>query len=104
MIVFRKQKVANQKFGVTINGYDLEITLKTAKGMTLFSLYENATPICDSVKCLPNSEIFFNSSIDLNGIFMWICPFNNYPYFEKFDEQDFLFLTNDELAEVENGE
>lgn len=98
MIFFQKRKVANQKFGTTINGYNLEITLKTAKGMTLFSLYNNDIAICNSVRCLPNSQVFFDSSIDLNGVFMWICPFNNYPYYELFDEQDFIFLTNEELG------
>lgn len=99
MILIPKTNIPNQKFSITINGYNFGIQLQTAKNLTLFSLKLNEEPICNSVRCFPNSQVFFNSSIDLGGIFYWRCLHGDYPHYTKFDTQDLLFINYEEMTE-----
>lgn len=97
MLLIPKSNIPNQKFGVTINDFDVEITLKTARKLTLFSLRKSEEYICHNVRCVPNSFIFFQSLFDLNGMFYWRCPDGSYPHYTLFDTQDLLFVFNGEI-------
>lgn len=97
MIVIPKQQIPNQTFGININGYNLQATLKTSKNLTFFDLVYNGAVICSSVRCCPNSRIYFNSNFKFGGFFYWRCPNGEYPYFENFDTQDLLFVNDSEI-------
>lgn len=90
----------NQEFTFQSRRYNFTVKLQTVHGMTLFSLLADGERICTSVRCFPNSIISIPTRVDLGGFFFWTCPFDDYPYFARFDQQALYFFEFDEADNV----
>lgn len=93
----------NQRLGFQLDdGTNVNITIKTANNLTLFSISTDFEELIDSAICFPNS--FVETFKTISGRFYWQCQDNNYPTYTQFGKlHNLYYLSPEEYQEVING-
>ena len=93
MVKISLLRTPNQKLGFQLaNGENINITLKTAKGVTLLSVSTDFKRIIDSALCEPNLIIEPHDKI--YGFLYWDSQDNEYPNYEKFNTLHSLYYVS----------
>lgn len=81
--------VPNQSFNTTINGQNVCIELRTARGICYMSISQDGEYLIAGVKCLPNIGLLTASVRRLiNGDLKFYCRTDDYPDYRKFATAD----------------
>ena len=97
-------KTPNQKLGFQLeNGDNINITIKTAKEVTLLSVSTDFERIIDSAICEPNFII--ESYGQIYGFLYWQSQDGQYPNYEKFNTLHNLYYVSPlDYLEILNAE
>lgn len=104
MVKISLLQTPNQKLGFMLaDGTNVNITIKTAKDMTLMSVSTDFESIINSALCEPNFVI--ESYNKIYGYFFWQSQDGEYPNYEKFNSLHTLwYVTPQDYLEMSYGE
>lgn len=90
--------VPNQRFNTTLNGQNITVELRTARGICYMSLSQDGKYIAAGIKCIPNAGLLTaNVRRIINGDLMFVCHTDDYPSYEKFTTANckLIYSTNE---------
>ena len=86
----------NQRFSTLSNGYSVEFTFRTFRGIVYASMYIDNELACAGRPCLPNERIFpkqVERRIGASAYFA--CDTDEYPSYEAFNTPGCVFTLED---------
>lgn len=105
MIEIDVQQIPNQEFLRLIDGNRYLIKFRTFKDITLADITINEEPIKYGLRVSANSYLIPYPYLTNGGNFMFVCNDNDYPHYTKFGvTQQLVYLTAEEIAEIENAD
>lgn len=82
----------NQRFSTLSNGYSVEFTFRTFRGVVYACMYVDEELVSAGRPCLPNDRIFPESAERLIGASAYFsCENNEYPSYEFFGTPGCVF-------------
>lgn len=99
MLKINLNQTPNQKFGISISGVNYDITLKLGDGILYASVSADNVVLSSGVRCIPSTPIIPYPYLTKGGNFYWLCDDNDYPDWEKFNDQHVLIYATDEEAD-----
>ena len=86
----------NQRFSTLSNGYSVEFTFRTFRGIVYASIYIDNDLVCAGRPCLPNRRIFPKPVETLIGASAYFaCETDDYPSYEQFNTPACVFTLED---------
>ena len=81
--------VPNQSFNTTLNGQNIAVELRTARGICYMSISQDGIYLAAGIKCLPNIGLLAAPMKNLiNGDFKFYCRTDDYPFYTNFATED----------------
>ena len=95
----------NQKFDIVLDGQTFTLSLRTIQDYTLIDISINGTRIISSSKCVDGSLIIPAKYLQNGfGNFFFVTINDEYPYFEEFGANHFLwYLSSSEIEGLTNN-
>lgn len=104
MIEIDVQQIPNQEFLRIIDDHRYLLKIRTFNGITLMDITIDEVPVKYGIRVIPNEYIIPYKYLTKGGNFMFVCNDGEYPFYTKFGiTQQLVYLTNDEIAEIENA-
>lgn len=81
--------VPNQSFNTTLNGQNIAVELRTARGICYMSISQDGEYLAAGIKCLPNIGLLPAPMKNLiNGDLKFYCRTDDYPFYTNFATED----------------
>ena len=81
--------VPNQSFNTTLNGQNITVELRTARGICYMSISQDGIYLAAGIKCLPNIGLLPSPMKNLiNGDLKFHCRTDDYPFYTDFATED----------------
>ena len=81
--------VPNQSFNTTLNGQNITVELRTARGICYMSISQDGIYLAAGIKCLPNIGLLPSPLKNLiNGDLKFHCRTDDYPFYTNFATED----------------
>ena len=81
--------VPNQSFNTTLNGQNITVELRTARGICYMSISQDGIYLAAGIKCLPNIGLLPSPMKNLiNGDLKFHCRTDDYPFYTNFATED----------------
>ena len=81
--------VPNQSFNTTLNGQNITVELRTARGICYMSISQDGIYLAAGIKCLPNISLLPAPMKNLiNGDLKFHCRTDDYPFYTNFATED----------------
>ena len=90
--------VPNQSFNTTLNGQNITVELRTARGICYMSISQDGEYLAAGSKCLPNIGLLPAPMKNLiNGDLKFHCRTDDYPFYTNFETEDcqLIYEAND---------
>ena len=105
MIQIDVQQIPNQEFEKEIDGKRYTIKLRTFHALTLADITIDDTVVKRSIRVCPNELIIPYKYLTQGGNFVFYSMDGSYPHYTKFGvTQQLVYLTDDEIKELQNNE
>ena len=81
--------VPNQSFNTTLNGQNITVELRAARGICYMSISQDGIYLAAGIKCLPNIGLLPVPLKNLiNGNLKFHCRTDDYPFYTNFATED----------------